>query len=960
MDKARYSGCLLTSVILCLFFRWTNGDLTFDLPEESPAGYLVGNVAAGMEFEGNPDIRFQFASILRPNETFFSLDNLLGELRTVKIIDRELQCPDQRADSYCQKTLQVLIRDGASVNVINVYVNILDINDHTPSFSDNIINLAISESVSPGTQFPLELATDPDVGNNTIQSYRLSDDYDGLFELLVIQFPDGTIVNVQLKVTAGLDREFRASYAFYLEASDNGVSKKVGSALLNVTVLDANDHSPKFLQSQYSVDIPEDWGVGNSILTVQATDDDTGSNGKVVYSFAPSVPSSARALFEIDRNSGTIKTIGKLDYESKQVFQLSIQATNDVTNPIPDFSFVTVNIIDVNDNKPVMTVTPLDGEGRQANLSELSPPGTHVAFITVSDIDTDLNGEVSVSLLFHFDNFTLVEERPGQYFVKTVSYLDREEISIFNITVMAQDHGNPARFTRKKLVVFVEDVNDNYPYFVSDHLHASIRENNEVEDTVTTIVAFDDDDGMNSNIIFEMIGGEDLFFVNPITGVLRADVVFDRENISTSTFVVEACDQGVPVLCANTTVTVDIVDENDNSPVFVQDLYEVELSENNKVSDLIGIVEALDPDSGSNAEISYTLKHPKFRISKFSGSIYAQEMLDYEEQRMHSFVVTATDGGSPGRTGETRVVVTLLDENDNSPRVVFPDDRDNVRFIPLDAEPGFPVAQIESYDPDGGRNAMLSFEIESGNIFGSFGIRSNGKVVTAKRFKDFEERVFNISIRVTDGGIQPLSKVATLHVAVADRAFNESLPPSNFTERFNRTIFNFHLVTLPPQDKLVVADWLMVIVISLAGLAIFLLIIFLLLASSRCRKTEKPKRQYSVPNSRDKLYVNSPARSTASDVQSKCSDIDSVQPSIATSHSSIPSKNIIKWRQQAQQHQAVGREGRNDLRLGNQKMSTFGSNSDINTGSTASINSRRTPDPDQEVSDGNFYQPLAS
>ena len=933
-----------TVLILCLFPFSIAQEISYEMTEEEAIGFRIGNLIQDLNLEVDEDTRFQFLSTQLPNETYFTLDEETGELTTSQRIDREDAnlCPANQP--VCTYDMEILVLPVTSYRFINVHVTILDKNDHAPQFRDNVMVIEVPESVSVGTRIPMENAVDPDIGNNTIQNYLLSQDYEGTFDLYKTRNFDGSF-SIQLEIRKSLDREAKDHYELLLLAVDGVPQVHTGSTKLNVTVLDSDDHRPMFVRSEYTVNIAENLDVGTEILTVDAVDPDLGTNGQIIYGFSGSVNA-----FDIESDTGVIRTKSKIDYETQTSFQLIVKCTNNVPNPVPDFATVLIEIIDVNDNRPTLDVNALEGDGRTyVHLPETAEPGTLVAFVRVDDPDSGSSGEVRLLLSGEYDDFELQTVNANQYFLATAKKLDREELAVYNITIIAEDKGDPILWRQRKFAIFVDDVNDNAPFFTAPVYYVTMTENNALGQYLTTVSASDEDEGENATVVYSLPGPQHGFVINSDTGEIIATSVLDREAASSIALTVSACDKGSPRLCDNVTVMVDVLDENDNPPQFLLGTYEFGVYENQDEGTLVGEVKASDADMGDNSEVSYAIKTEGameyFRIDESSGDIYTKVKLDREVRASYAMVVTATDGGliSAQQTSSVTVLISVLDRNDNAPVIKYPNPQDDAVFIPLTAKPDFLVAQVYAEDFDDGPNARLSYGILDGNLYDIFGMKKNGQLVTSRVLRPQWAGVHFLNLRVKDGGASSSETTARLIVVIADMPFNESIPEDTFFMLYNMTVDTFLKIDADSgETRGMASKWPIVAVIALGSVAFVLLMIFLIVAT-KCRdKNKNRENQYAAPpvNTTDDMSTGSKPPS-----ERKTSGTNSTNISLATSQSSIPSKNIQKWKN-------AEKNGSVDSRLGNKQMTTFGSSSDVHTDSMQSLHSnsnRRTPDPDAEV-----------
>ncbi len=256
-------------------------------------------------------------------------------------------------------------------------VEILDINDHAPVFTRKEIHFQISELAVPGARFSLDGAHDPDVKLNTLQRYTLMPtDY---FSLKEQSRSDGTKY-VEMVLQSPLDRERDEELKLILTAFDGGNPQKFGTVKISVTVIDANDNTPAFSQSVYRVSLAENAAIGTVVLKVSATDKDKGSYGEVTYSFSQSSGKDVE-LFRIDENIGEICVNGLLDYEKSKQYELNLEAMD--KGGLTDNSKVLIELTDVNDNAPVISVISFSSP-----IPEDSTPDTVIAMLNIKDIDS--------------------------------------------------------------------------------------------------------------------------------------------------------------------------------------------------------------------------------------------------------------------------------------------------------------------------------------------------------------------------------------------------------------------------------------------------------------------------------------------------------------------------------------------------------------------------------------------
>ncbi|KAI1899001.1 hypothetical protein AGOR_G00078180 [Albula goreensis] len=495
-----------------------------------------------------------------------------------------------RRNPKCQLSMEVFANDK---EICMIKLEIQDINDNSPTFPSDQIDIDISENAAPGTRFPLASAHDPDAGENGLKTYQLTRDDYNIFSLDVKSRGDGTKFP-ELVVERPLDREERSRHTLILTATDGGEYPRSGTIQINVRVTDSNDNSPMFEQSSYVVEIPENSATGKVLIDLNATDLDEGNNGQVVYSFGGYTPDRVRELFSIDSRTGVIKIQGEIDYEESSVIEIDIQAKDLGPNPIPGHCKVTVKVIDRNDNSPSIGFVSV----RQGAISEAAPPGTVIALVRVTDKDSGRNGQLQCRVLGNVP-FKLEENYDNFFTVVTDRSLDREVQDEYNVTIVAKDNGIPPLNSTKSFTVKILDENDNAPRFPKPVYLLQVPENNIPGEYLGSVQAHDPDLGQN---------GTTKYFE----------------------FKVLAKDSGSPHLESNATVRVSVLDVNDNTPVIMlpllqNDTAEIHVPRNVGVGHIITTVRAVDNDYGESGRLTYEISDGNddhlFEIDPVTGEI---------------------------------------------------------------------------------------------------------------------------------------------------------------------------------------------------------------------------------------------------------------------------------------------------------------------------------------------------
>ncbi|KAI6076818.1 Protocadherin-10-like protein [Aix galericulata] len=468
------AGCgrgqlFLPSLLLLLFLlaapRSAGGQLRYAVPEELEHGAFVANLGEDLGLDVSTLSARRFRIVARAGarqHLEVNLEN--GILFVNERIDREEVC---EVGGTCLLHLQLLVE--SPLELYRVEVEVLDINDHAPTFPWQEYVLEVAESAVLGARFPLESAQDPDVGTNSVHTYQLSPN--GFFSLEVQTRSDASKF-AELVLERALDREQQRTHRVLLTALDGGIPRRSGTAYILITVLDANDNVPAFDQPSYRVSLPEDAPAGTLVIQLNATDLDEGPNGEIEYSFSGHAPPRVRELFRVEPRSGQVLLKGPLDYERASLHELYVQAKDRGPSAVAVHCRVLVHLLDVNDNAPEVTLTSVS-----TPVQEDAPTGTVIAVISVLDRDSGDNGRVSCEISPNVP-FELRSSFRNYYTLVTTEVLDREVVPEYNVSITARDMGSPALLTRSTLTIPVSDVNDNAPRFLQPSYSVYVMENN--------------------------------------------------------------------------------------------------------------------------------------------------------------------------------------------------------------------------------------------------------------------------------------------------------------------------------------------------------------------------------------------------------------------------------------------------------------------------------------------------
>ncbi|KAL6474029.1 hypothetical protein MHYP_G00175900 [Metynnis hypsauchen] len=656
------AGLTLRFSLFVTVARTAFGDVSYSFPEEMKRGSVIGNIAKDLGLDVNRLAARKARIDTEGNRKRYGDINLnSGELTVAERIDREGLCEKKAS---CILTQEVVLENPLEIH--KIILSIDDVNDNSPRFETDVIEIEIAESAYKGAVFLLDEAVDADIGQNSVHSYSLQTNEH--FVLNVRSNMDGGKYS-ELVLEKELDREQQQEITLILTAVDGGTPPRSGTVAIHVTVLDANDNAPVFSQAVYTVSLPENSPLDTVVVTVSATDADEGQNGKVTYALGH-VSKRVDDLFSLEGESGEITVKSSVDFEEDTSFELKVLAKDG--SGLKSYCKVIIQITDVNDNAPVIGLKSLNSP-----LPENALPGTEVGIINVQDRDSENMGRIQCSIQQNVP-FKLVPSLKNYFSLVTTGELDRELVSDYNITITATDEGSPPLSSSKTIHLSVADVNDNPPVFEEQVYSAHVKENNKPGSSVCTVAATDPDWRQNGTVVYSLLPSDvsgapvsSFVSINGDTGVIHAVRSFDYEQFKSFKVLVLARDNGSPPLSSNVTVSVFISDENDNSPQILYPSPEGNSFMTEMVpkaaqsGSLVSKVIAVDADSGQNAWLSYHIVKATdpglFTIGEHSGEIRTQRDISESDSTKQNLIVSVKDNGQPSLSATCAVYLLISD-----------------------------------------------------------------------------------------------------------------------------------------------------------------------------------------------------------------------------------------------------------------------------------------------------------
>ncbi|XP_028634918.1 protocadherin-11 X-linked isoform X6 [Grammomys surdaster] len=562
----------------------------------------------------------------------------MPQLIVQKELDREVK------DTYVMK---VKVEDGGSPqrsSTAILQVSVADTNDNGPIFIEEEIEVSIPENAPIGSSVTQLHATDADIGENARIHFYFSNLVSNIAKRL---FHLNTTTGL-ITVKEPLDREESPSHKLLVLATDGGSTPARAMVLVNVT--DVNDNVPS-IDIRYIVNptngtvlLSENAPLNTKIALITVMDKDSEHNGRVTCFTDHEVPFRLRPVFS---NQFLLETAAFLDFESTKEYAIKLLAADAGKPPLNQSSMLLIKVKDENDNAPVFTQSFIS-----LSVPENNSPGSQLTKISATDADSGQNAEISYMLGYDAPPEFDLDPRTG--ILTAVKKLDREKQEKYYFTVLAQDNGIPPLTSNATVFVTVLDQNDNSPIFTHNEYNFYVPENLPRHGTVGLITVTDLDYGENSAVNLSILDVNDQFSIDPQSGVIRPNISFDREKQESYTFYVKAEDCGRVSRSSTAKVTINVVDVNDNKPIFIDPpsnySFEWVLPSTNPGTVIFKVV-AIDDDIGMNAELRYSIVGGNtkglFMIEQISGNMTLKDKCMVSDLGLHRVIVMAKDLGQP-------------------------------------------------------------------------------------------------------------------------------------------------------------------------------------------------------------------------------------------------------------------------------------------------------------------------
>ena len=745
-----------------------------------------------------------------PNYLPIQLDENTGELFFCEPVDFESGPTtfEFRVRIQDSGTLDGVTVGLRYVDFDNFIVNIVDFNDNPPSFDADAYDFNLGENMA---------------ARSLIGSISASDSDGGLNALLVFSIINGSTIldcndevpfyvektgdeRAAIRNCRPLDYEETMVYVFTVRVCDSAVVPLCDDTLVTVTVLDRNDNPPEFVPAVYTAIINEtdSSDMMSSVVTVRVVDADSPPNS--ISTFSILTPSSPFGLRAATSNSAVIyvENTDAIDFESgTTVYVIEVQALNspaDVGDSDQSANTtVTVMIVDVNDNAPVI-MPPLMFDTR-----ENQPQGTQVGCVNARDADSGARADL-VYYIDSVDNVGTCAPGAGDLFVinstsgciSTCGPLDYEGVVSHSFVVIVCDSSAPPMCSNRTFIVNIIDLNDNAPIYTNDPFIVNINENSEIGTSVVMISSTDIDSPANSEITYSFQNTSGPFEIRAATGEVVYNGVdeLDFEG-PTRTYVIHVQGTNPPFFADDVTqrsdvaLVVNVVDRNDHRPVFPQPTDRVSIREHTPVSTEIYTLSTTDGDTVPNSAVRYEIVEAgsPFAIQGSVVTVINSDAIDYDPPAsVRDYILTIRAINEPAAADDVMQIsnftltIDVTDINDNAPECIGR----NTFILPEDADVSLSLVRAMANDIDDGfnGNAGLQFFVTgedagSGSGFGSgdpfctedlpFRIDPDSGYISICVPLDYETtNAYDVNITVCDMGNPRLCTVCPIMFSIMD------------------------------------------------------------------------------------------------------------------------------------------------------------------------------------------------
>ncbi len=675
-------------------------------------------------------------------------------------------------------TLTVAVKDKAGMSAAvnaTVIVNVFDINDNQPAFDLPLYLKAIPEDTNNGTSLLTVHAADNDgtTINSNLLYYIVNSADSGNFTVI----PTTGVVSTN----ALFDYETKGSYSFEVEAQDTGSNMLKGRTLVTVEITDVNDNAPVPEMSSYSLNVSSLEAVGGQVFTIFTTDSDSGVNSQLTYTITSG---NSGNTFTID-NKGVIRLAQTLDKSVFPTYSLKIRIQDMGSPALHANVTVLINVIET-----AKSSIAFESRHYVFNINETMAVNSHVGRIKAIDTGNLTSEYFTYTIIANANDVNgIFHIHPSTGDIYMNATVDFEVKKQFDISVRAVNNLADTAFTH--VTIIINDVNET-PYFVhtvNGEYTFNVSEAAMPYTFIHSVFAEDRDTGTNGQLTYSLIlspSFNNTFFIDQ-KGRVYTKAALNFETIKQYKFQVQAQDQGTPSLQATVNVTIDVLDANDNHPIFVYPTPEnITVDENTAMGTPVGVLNATDADSTSNAQLEYVGVYPTgiLAVNKTTGvlTIASLAYFDYEKTQTVELIVVVKDLGMPHLTATKTINLAITNINDNTP--YFLNSFYNISLSEV-TPVGSLVIPLHAKDDDLGTPGVIgSYSIASGDT-SKFAIDNMGKITLIATLSYSVKSSYHLVVNATDNGTPNRTAQADVYINVLDLS---KLQPTFLLSTYYKTV----------------------------------------------------------------------------------------------------------------------------------------------------------------------------
>ncbi|XP_034086789.1 protocadherin alpha-C2-like isoform X2 [Gymnodraco acuticeps] len=706
-----------------------------------------------------------------------------------------------------------------------------------------VTHYSVPEEMEEGSVVA-NLATDLGLHVKTLKGRKMRVDVVGNKKYIDINKDTG-----ELFIVERIDRELLCplkTTTYCVLKLDATIENPIRMFNIEVEITDINDNAPHFRRGTMHLDISESSPVGERFSLNNAADPDVGTNSVNNYHLSSSEHFALEIQTGRDGSKFADLILKKaLDREQQAVHNLILTAVDGGVPTRTGTASIIVRVLDVNDNAP-----SFDKDKYIIDVMENSPIGSLVIQLNATDLDEGSNSDIIYSYSLYTSERTqqVFNLNPENGEIRVKEMINYEDFKLYEMEVIVSDKGPNSLTGQCKLTIQVADMNDNHPEISIKSFQSPIKENIELDTVIAVVSVSDKDSGDNGvvdlhipdNMPFKLRESSDNYYELVVSEPL------DRERVPEYDITFTVTDRGSPPLSDNETMTLELLDVNDNVPQFPKSFYTIRVEENNAPGALLSSPTAFDPDLHENQylvyfilerEIANTSMSMLFSINPENGNLYALKTFDFEIEKEFLFHIEARDSGSPPLSSNVTVHIIIVDQNDNAPVIVSPWRAHGSvveEKIPRSTDKGSLVSKVIALDTDSVHNSRITYQFLQVTDATLFSLdQYNGEIRTMRMFSYRDPRHQRLVVVAKDNGQPALSATVTIKLSTVETAVKAY---SDMTE--------------VPLEYDIFSDLNLYLVIGLGSVSFLLLITILVTIVIKC---QKPKPSKAAPPCRNSV-----------------------------------------------------------------------------------------------------------